>query len=389
MKVAVVLGTRPEAIKLAPVIEDLRRDPERVTCIVVNTGQHRDMAIQALAAFGLRPDVDLGTMRAGQSLGSLTSRLFHELDEFFARGHPDWVLVQGDTTSAMVAATTAFYHRIPIGHVEAGLRTYDRLMPFPEEINRTFIGHVADLHFAPTEGARDNLLRSGVDRRSILVTGNTVVDAVHRIRSRISSNARKSLLDPALLSAVQGKRLILITSHRRESFGPGIENICRALREIVRRFEDAVIIFPVHLNPKVQDAVYRTLGNAERIHLLKPVGYLELMSFIERAHIVLTDSGGLQEEVPSFGKPILILRDLTERPEVVEAGCARLVGTCTSSIVNNTSELMNVPQIYLRMANAGNPFGDGHASERIVARLLDQRREITGNGRHPQYDVYL
>src|SRR5262249_2094560 len=381
MKVAVVLGTRPEAIKLAPVIEDLRRERERVTCVVVNTGQHRDMAIQALAAFGLRADVDLGTMRAGQSLGSLTSRLFHELDGLFARDHPDWVLVQGDTTSAMVAATTAFYHRIAVGHVEAGLRTYDRLAPFPEEINRTFIGHVADLHFAPTEGARDNLLRSGVDRCSILVTGNTVVDAVHRIRSRISSNARKSLLDPALLSAVQGKRLILVTCHRRESFGPGLQNICRALRDIVQRFQDAIIVYPVHLNPKVQEAVYRTLGDAERIHLLKPVGYLELMSLIERAYIVLTDSGGLQEEVPSFGKPILILRDVTERPEVVKAGCARLVGTSTSSIVNNASELMNVPQIYLRMASAGNPFGDGHASERIVARLLDQkRREVTGNG---------
>jgi UDP-N-acetylglucosamine 2-epimerase (non-hydrolysing) len=229
------------------------------------------------------------------------------------------------------------------------------------------------LHFAPTKGARDNLLRSGVDHRSILVTGNTVVDAVHRIRSRISSNAWKSLLDPAVLSSVEGKRLILVTSHRRESFGPGIESICRALGEIVQRFEDAIIIFPVHLNPKVRNAVYRTLGNAERIHLLNPVGYLELMSLIERADIVLTDSGGLQEEVTSFGKPILILRDVTERPEVVKAGCARLVGTYTSSIVNNTSELMSVPHVYSRMANAGNPFGDGHASERIVARLLDQK----------------
>jgi UDP-N-acetylglucosamine 2-epimerase (non-hydrolysing) len=372
MKITVVLGTRPEAIKLGPVIEDLRRAREHITCVVVSTGQHREMATQALAAFGLRADVDLGTMRANQSLGSLTSRLFHELDNFFAKDQPDWVLVQGDTTSAMVAATTAFYHRIAIGHVEAGLRTHDRLVPFPEEINRTFIGHVADVHFAPTESARDNLLRSGVDDRNILVTGNTVVDAVHRIRSRISRHAGDSLLDPALLSAVRGKRMILVTSHRRESLGAAIENICRALGEIVRRFEDAIIVFPVHLNPKVQTVVHRTLGNAERIHLLKPVGYLELLSLIERAHIVLSDSGGLQEEAPSFGKPILILRDATERPEVVQAGCGRLVGTSTSSIIANASELMSVPHIYFQMANAGNPFGDGHASERIVARLLYQ-----------------
>jgi UDP-N-acetylglucosamine 2-epimerase (non-hydrolysing) len=369
MRVAVVLGTRPEAIKLAPLIEDLHRDAKHFTCVVVNTGQHRDMAIQALTAFGLRADVDLGTMTADQSLGSLTSRLFYELDKLFARDAPDWVLVQGDTTSAMVAATTAFYRRIAVGHVEAGLRSYDRLAPFPEEINRTFIGHVANLHFAPTKGARDNLLRSGVDDRSILVTGNTVVDAVYRIRARIAEDA--SLLDPALLSALRGKRMILVTSHRRESLSQGIESICRALEEIVRRFEDTIIIFPVHLNPRVQGVVYRALGNVERVRLLKPVGYLELISLIEHAHIVLTDSGGLQEEVPSFSKPILILRDATERPEVVEAGCGRLVGTSTSSIVTNASELLNVPEIYFRMVSAGNPFGDGHASERIVARLLE------------------
>jgi UDP-N-acetylglucosamine 2-epimerase (non-hydrolysing) len=373
MKVAIVLGTRPEAIKLAPVIEDLRRDANRVTCVVVNTGQHRDMAIQALTAFGLRADIDLGTMEPDQSLGGLTSRLFHELDNVFARDPPDWVLVQGDTTSAMVAATTAFYHRIAVGHVEAGLRTHDRLVPFPEEINRTFIGHVADLHFAPTKRARDNLLRSGVDRGSVLVTGNTVVDAVHRIRSRMPEYARECLLDPALLLAARGKRIILVTSHRRESFGQGIESICRALKEIVRRFEDTIIIFPVHLNPRVQAVVHRVLGNVERVHLLDPVGYLELISLIERAHIVLTDSGGLQEEVPSFGKPILILREVTERPEVIEAGCGRLVGTSTSSIVSNASELLTNPKSYFRMANAGNPFGDGRASERIVAKLLEQK----------------
>jgi len=221
---------------------------------------------------------------------------------------------------------------------------------------------------------RDNLLRSGVDDRSILVTGNTVVDAVYRIRARITGHAWESLLDPALLSALRGKRMILVTSHRRESLGQGLESICRALEEIVRRFEDTIIIFPVHLNPKVQGVVYRALGNVERVRLLKPVGYLELISLIERAHIVLTDSGGLQEEVPSFGKPILILRDVTERPEVVEAGCGRLVGTSTSSIVSNASELLSVPEIYFRMASVGNPFGDGHASERIVARLLEQRQ---------------
>ena len=371
MKVAVIVGTRPEAIKLAPVILELRRHSDRIRCSVVSAGQHPDMTAEALAAFGLRSDVSMETMAPGQSLARLTSRLFHELDVLMARQRPDWVIVQGDTTSAMTAAMTAFYRRIKIGHVEAGLRTYDRDSPFPEEINRTVIGHLADQHFAPTNGAKENLGRAGVPDDRILVTGNTAVDAVLNIRGRKKKHSDERLLGQTLVRAIEGKRLLLVTSHRRESFKEGLSQICQALLKVVRRFEDTVVVYPVHPNPNVKEQVHRLLGQEARIHLLQPLGYQELVRLIERSFLVATDSGGLQEEVPSFGKPILILRETTERPEVIEAGCARLVGTSTDVIVANATELLTQPASYRRMAEAQSPFGDGHAAARIVARLLD------------------
>jgi UDP-N-acetylglucosamine 2-epimerase (non-hydrolysing) len=370
MKVAVVLGTRPEAIKLGPLILRLRQ-AAGVETLVVNSGQHREMAIQALAAFDIAPDITLATMAHGQSLGRLTGRLFTELDELFEILEPDWVIVQGDTTTAMTAATTAFYRKIKVGHVEAGLRTFDRWAPFPEEVNRSYVGQVADLHFAPTAGARANLLKAGVDDAAITVTGNTVVDAVELLRPRLTDRPLSASLDAGTLALLEGRRLILVTSHRRESFGEGLQNICEALLDLAARFPDVLIVYPVHLNPNVQAPVRERLGSADRIVLLEPLDYLDLMALVERSTLVLTDSGGLQEEVPSFGKPILVLREVTERPEVVEVGAARLVGTDRETIVSQATQLLTDPVLYASMASVGNPFGDGRASERIVARLQD------------------
>ena len=277
--------------------------------------------------------------------------------------------MQGDTTSAMVAAMAAFYRRISIGHVEAGLRTFDPTSPFPEEINRTVIGHVATHHFAPTEGARANLMRAEVDAGRITVTGNTVVDAVKLLAPQLGAREIDGLLPPSASAAAAAGRLILVTCHRRESFGEGIENICRALLELIRRSNDIEIVFPVHPNPNVRAPVGRLLGGAPRIHLLEPLAYLDLMTLVQRSALILTDSGGLQEEAPSFGKPVLILRDVTERPEVVAVGAARLVGTNVEAIVDQAMTLLSDQAAYADMAGAGNPFGDGRASERIVARI--------------------
>jgi UDP-N-acetylglucosamine 2-epimerase (non-hydrolysing) len=371
MKVWTIVGTRPEAIKLAPVVLQLRADG--LDCQVVNSGQHRDMCHQSLAAFGIEADVTLQTMQEGQSLGRLTGRLFTELDGLFEAGAPDWVLVQGDTTTAMAAATSAFYRKVKVGHVEAGLRTYDKWSPFPEEINRSFIGQLADVHFAPTTGARDNLLRLGVPASTIDVTGNTVVDAVRLLRPKVAERELTGFLPPAAIERLQTHRLVLVTSHRREAFGEGLRNICQALIDLTERFDDIVVIYPVHLNPNVQGPVREILGKTDRIVLLEPLGYLDLMALIERSAILLTDSGGLQEEAPSFAKPILVLRDVTERPEVVEVGAARLVGAHRETIVANATEILTNPVAYNAMAKAGNPFGDGHASARISSRLQADR----------------
>ena len=363
-RVLVLFGTRPEVIKLAPVIRALRRRPKDFECLVVSSGQHREMVDQALAAFDLKVDVQLDAMSSAQSLGKLTSRLFLDLDTLFESNAIDWVIVQGDTTTAMVGAMCAFYRRIKVGHVEAGLRTYNRWSPFPEETNRTIISQIADLHFAPTSRSADNLVKAGFAATDVRITGNTVVDALvwvsENVRERIPAE-----LDPSLIRSLEGRRLILVTSHRRESFGEGLENICQAILEIVRRYPDTVVVYPVHLNPNVREPVHRLLGGEPRISLLPPLGYLPLVYLMQRSYCILTDSGGIQEEAPSLGKPVLIMRDTTERPEVIEAGCARLVGTSKEGIVNAAEELLTNDVVYRAMAAVKNPFGDGSAAEII------------------------
>jgi len=369
-RVVAIMGTRPEVIKLAPVVRALRlRSGFAVR--VCSTGQHGEMARQALGAFGLEVDVQFDAMSAAESLGSLTARLFHDVDLMLESEAPDWVLVQGDTTSAMVGAVCAFYRHIKVGHVEAGLRTFDRRAPFPEEINRTFIAHVADLHFAPTNRAAENLARADVAADRIHVTGNTVVDALAELASGVAGGTPEGL-DPEIGRFIEGRRLVLVTSHRREAFGQGLRNICHALREIVARYPDAVIVYPVHLNPNVRGAVHAQLEGHDRIRLLEPLDYGPLIWLMQRSYVVLTDSGGIQEEAPTFGKPVLVMREVTERPEGIEAGCARLVGTSVEGIVAGACELFDNRASYETMTAVANPYGDGHASERI-AQLLSSR----------------
>jgi UDP-N-acetylglucosamine 2-epimerase len=367
-RILVLFGTRPEVIKLAPVVRALRARPADFLCRVCSTGQHREMVQQALDAFGLKLDIQLDAMASAQSLGRLTARLFEDLDRTFEAEQPDWVIVQGDTTSAMVGAMCAFYRRIKVGHVEAGLRTYNRWSPFPEEINRTFISHVADLHFAPTARAAANLRAAGIAGKNIAVTGNTVVDALLWVSADLGAQA-PMCLDASVTQFIADRRLVLVTSHRRESFGEGLENICRALLGTVERYPDVVIVYPVHLNPQVRGPVHRLLGSHPRIKLLEPVGYLPLVWLMRQSHCIFTDSGGIQEEAPSLGKPVLIMRDTTERPEVVEAGCARLVGTKAEDILAAARELLDNEVVYDAMARVKNPFGDGLASHRIAAQL--------------------
>ncbi|HLW36544.1 MAG TPA: UDP-N-acetylglucosamine 2-epimerase (non-hydrolyzing) [Chthoniobacterales bacterium] len=371
LKVLLLFGTRPEVIKLAPVIRILRANPDKFECRVCTTGQHRQMADQAMREFSLSPDVRLDAMADGRSLAQLTGRLFADIDQLLGQESPDWLLVQGDTTSAMVAAMCAFYRQIKVGHVEAGLRTGDRWAPFPEEINRTIIGDVADLHFAPTSRAADNLRAAGAAESSIHVTGNTVVDALLWTTENMG-DAIPASLDQVLVDSIRARRLILVTSHRRESFGQGLENICRALKEIVCGHPDVAIVYPVHLNPNVRGPVLKLLGGESRIHLIEPVGYGAFVYLMKKSYFILTDSGGIQEEAPALGKPILIMRDVTERPEVIESGCGRLVGTDVNNIADAASELLENRSAYEKMANRKDPFGDGRAAERIVNLLTTE-----------------
>jgi UDP-N-acetylglucosamine 2-epimerase len=367
-RVLVLFGTRPEVIKLAPVVRALRRRPLDFVVRIVSTGQHREMVQQALEDFGLGIDVQLDAMSSAKSLGRLTGALFSDLDQLFEVETPDWVIVQGDTTSAMVGAVCAFYRRIRVGHVEAGLRTYNRWSPFPEEINRTFISQVADLHFAPTQRSARNLRSAGVPEYAIRVTGNTIVDALVWISEGLNDGAPAGV-DAEISRFIEGRRMVLVTSHRRESFGNGLENICRGLLAILERFADAVIIYPVHLNPNVSGPVHCLLGGHPNIKLLRPVSYPSLVWLMRHSYCILTDSGGIQEEAPSLGKPVLIMRDTTERPEVVEAGCARLVGASTENILAAATELFENQQSYNAMVHVKNPFGDGRAADRIVESL--------------------
>ena len=365
-----IIGTRPEGIKMAPVITALRREPwVRVT--VLTTAQHRDLLDQVLQLFDIRPDVDLNLMRANQSLSQLTERLINGLDRTFARLAPDAVLAQGDTTTVMAAALVAFYRRIAFGHVEAGLRTHDLHNPFPEEMNRRMASHLARWHFVPTERSRQNLLHEGVEEAHIHLTGNTVIDSLLQVAAVHRPLALP--LDPC-------KRLILVTAHRRENFGEPFRAICRALCSLVARHPDIEVLYPVHPNPNVFAVAQELLGGHARIHLCAPLDYMSFVEAQKRAYLILTDSGGVQEEAPTLGKPVLIMRDLTERPEAVEAGAARVVGSDPESIVTAANELLDNAGVYARMSSARNPFGDGRASVRIA----DLLQTFLDRGRTPQ-----
>jgi UDP-N-acetylglucosamine 2-epimerase (non-hydrolysing) len=374
MKVLSVFGTRPEAVKMATIVRLLKQtaDVEARVCV---TAQHRQMLDQVLRLFDINPDYDLDLMREDQTLPELSAALFTHLDSVLKEFKPDWVLVQGDTTTVAVTALLAYYNRVKVGHVEAGLRTHDKWQPFPEEINRRVAGVAADLHFAPTEWAKKNLLREGVDEKIIAVTGNPVIDALQFVAQQQEPQEVKNLLQKLEIASPaarnDGKKLILVTAHRRENFGEPLENICRALKELATR-GNVEIVYPVHLNPHVQEPVNRVLKDAHHITLLPPLDYLPLVHLMKHANLILTDSGGIQEEAPAFGVPVLVLREVTERPEGVEAGALKLVGTGTSRIVQETKRLLEDESAYAAMAKASNPFGDGHAAERIVHSLLSQ-----------------
>lgn len=370
-KIALIFGTRPEAIKLCPLVQALRAHPEFEPHVCV-TAQHRSMLDQVLDVFGIVPDTDLDLMQPGQTLSGLVSRAMAALDSYLLRENPDQVLVQGDTTTVLCAALAAFHRQIPVGHVEAGLRTWNRQAPFPEEMNRTLTSRLADWHFAPTEWARGNLLQEGIAPDRVFVTGNTVLDALRLTLATVRRDALNFPGLPApLFSAERERPLVLITGHRRENFGAGFEAICDAVVRLSEAFPETVFVYPVHLNPQVQGPVRARLGGRRNIFLIEPLAYAEFVVLMERSALVLTDSGGVQEEAPSLGKPVLVMRETTERPEAVEAGTARLVGTDPERIFGAVSELLNDPTAYDKMARAVNPYGDGHACERIVKILTE------------------
>jgi len=366
IKILSIFGTRPEAIKMAPVVKELEKYPEGINSRVCVTAQHREMLDQVLDLFEIQPDFDLDIMQDAQTLSELTARVFIALDPILIDEKPDWVLVQGDTTTVMAASLAAYYHQVRVGHVEAGLRTFDKWQPFPEEINRKIAGLVADLHFAPTETSKVNLLNEGVNPDIIHVTGNPVIDALQMVA------AMPYDIDIGELADIPWeKRILLVTAHRRENHGKPLENICQALLELCKRFDDIQVVYPVHLNPKVKDPVYRTLGNQDRITLLPPLDYQPLVQLMKRSTLVLTDSGGIQEEAPGLGKPVLVLREKTERPEALQAGTVRLVGTDQEQIVQEAESLLVNKELYQQMAQAVNPYGDGKAAERIVGILVN------------------
>lgn len=371
-KILIVFGTRPEAIKMAPVVSVLKASSQCEVKVCV-TAQHRQMLDQVLALFNIVPDFDLDLMKPGQDLTDITSNVLIGLRDVFRQWTPDLVFAHGDTTTAMAASLAAFYAKIPVAHVEAGLRTNDISSPWPEEMNRRMVGRMASLHFAPTEIARANLLAEGCPGKTIFVTGNTVIDALLDVVERINTDAAlNQQLHERFSFLREDKRLILVTGHRRENFGQGFENICRALRAIAER-DDVEILYPVHLNPNVQEPVHRILGGCESIHLIEPQDYLPFVYLMSRAYIILTDSGGIQEEAPSLGKPVLVMRDTTERPEAVSAGTVKLVGTDAERIVATIHQLLTQREVYDAMAFAHNPYGDGKASQRIAEVLCTAR----------------
>jgi UDP-N-acetylglucosamine 2-epimerase (non-hydrolysing) len=388
LKLSVIFGTRPEAIKLAPIIVKLREESS-LECRLCVTAQHREMLDQVLELFGIKPDLDLDLMRPNQSLSQLTSHAIAMLGEHLQSEQPDLVLAQGDTTTTFCAALAAFYQRIPFGHVEAGLRTGNLQAPWPEEANRVLTSRLTRLHFAPTESARENLLREGVADQAITVTGNTVIDALLIILKQVRAqrpviDGLPDFLQPATSRNDKAARLVLITGHRRENFARPFENICSAIADLAARFPDVHFVYPVHLNPNVREPVMRILGDGRgtnlngstagatfaptrrNIHLMEPLSYRSFVALMDRASLILTDSGGIQEEAPSVGKPVLVMREITERPEAVAAGTARLVGTDQSKIVDEVSRLLTDQSAYEVMAKAHNPYGDGNAAGRVV-----------------------
>jgi UDP-N-acetylglucosamine 2-epimerase (non-hydrolysing) len=365
IKVITIFGTRPEAIKMAPLIKELEKN-ESIESKVCVTAQHREMLDQVLNLFEIVPDFDLNIMQSKQTLTGITNRVLEGLEEIFGEIKPDIVLVHGDTTTTFAGSLAAFYQQIKVGHVEAGLRTFDKYFPFPEEMNRKLTGAIADMHFAPTAGSKENLLKEGVEEKDIYVTGNTVIDAMEYTVEDDYVFEKEELNNIDF----ENKKVIMVTAHRRENWGDGIENICNALKRVVENNEDVELIYLVHLNPVVKDVAYRILEGSPRVHLLAPLDTKETHNLMNRCYMVMTDSGGLQEEAPHLAKPVLVLRDVTERPEAVDAGTVKLVGTDEEAIVSNAELLLNDSDYYSSMSRAINPYGDGKASKRIVNAIL-------------------
>lgn len=363
-----IFGTRPEAIKMAPLVLELEKYPDKIESIVTVTAQHREMLDQVLAVFGIKPDYDLNIMQKKQSLIDITTRGLDGLDKIMKEAQPDIVLVHGDTSTTFVASLAAFYNQIKVGHIEAGLRTWNKYSPYPEEMNRQLTGVIADLHFAPTEEAKQHLLKEDKSRETIFVTGNTVIDA-------LKTTVKDTYAHP-LLEKIGERRLILMTAHRRENLGQNMKQMFRAIRRLVDMHEDIHVVYPVHLNPQVRQLAEEILGRHERINLIEPLELLDFHNFMARSYLILTDSGGIQEEAPSLGVPVLVLRDTTERPEGVEAGTLKLVGTNEETIVRITNELLTNQTSYKKMAQANNPYGDGEASKRIVGQLLKELIDV-------------
>ena len=366
LKVMAVFGTRPEAIKMCPVVLEMKKYPDLIEPVVAVTAQHREMLDQVLHLFGIVPDYDVNIMTKGQTLYDVTRRALEGLGSVLAEAKPDIVLVHGDTTTTFVGALASFYAQIAVGHVEAGLRTGDKYSPFPEEMNRKLTGSLADFHFAPTAISKENLLRENIDAAKIFITGNTVIDALVKTVNpayRFSDDTLHDILN-------SGGRLILVTTHRRENLGAPMRQVYQALKEVILTHPDVKAIFPVHKNPKVREIVEQELGHLDRVHLIEPLDYEPFANLMAKVDIVLTDSGGIQEEAPALGKPVLVLRDTTERPEAVEAGTVKLIGTAYEDVLQETNKLLDDEKYYRQMADACNPYGDGKASERIVKTIL-------------------
>lgn len=375
IKVFIIFGTRPEAIKLAPVIKEMEKYSSKFRVTICVTGQHKEMLNQVLEIFDLVPDINLNIMKKNQSLSDITIEVLRRLEEFFKQKEPDLIVVQGDTTTTFAASLAAYYARIKIAHIEAGLRSGDKYNPFPEEINRKLTDCLADFYFAPTEKAKENLINEGIEQKKIFVTGNTVIDALLTISKKIEKTKKARQIEEMFFSNygvnLNGRRILLVTGHRRESFGPDFESICYGLKKVAEVHEDVSIVYPVHLNPNVREPVYRILGHVPNIHLLEPLDYEHFVWLMTKSFAVLTDSGGVQEEAPALGKPVLVMRKTTERPEGIEAGTACLVGVNRNNIYQKARLLLDNSEYYQKMAKAVNPYGDGRASQRIV-KILDE-----------------